>query len=62
MHELNYQSVQVSARGVHPNALLNSGKFAKGTRTLQFKQKNKCSLDLVMTGHNYGAVYVENAA
>ena len=54
--------MQVSARGVHPNALLNSGKFAKGTRTLQFKQKNKCSLDLVMTGHNYGVVYVENAA
>ena len=43
MEEFVYQTVQVSFRGVHPNALLNSGKLDSGTRTL--KTKKKTNLD-----------------
>ena len=50
--------MQVFSRGVHPNALLNSLKFDKGTRTLQCKQK--CSLDFVLKCHyfEYSCCYI----
>ena len=36
---LVYQTVHVFSRGLHPNALLNSGKLESGTRTLKLKER-----------------------
>ena len=39
MVNLNYQTAQVFFGGLHPNVLLNSGKFDNGTRTLKYNAK-----------------------